>query len=123
MDVKYSIENKRRLSTLRNSIKSRPSQYISLIIGIILSITFLSIIVLLVTSIPSTLRAYFYTQMGNAELIVLDTTPSKMDQYLSQGTVTEYGLGEAWAKVNVGTDENLFVGKLDNKSQKYLNLQ
>ncbi|NLB09068.1 MAG: hypothetical protein GX832_05290, partial [Clostridiales bacterium] len=77
---------------LKNNLKTRKSQYLSLIIGIILTVTFIAALALLAGSIYSSAKEYFYSIFSKADFIFVDTAESEVQEFVRDGIVTDYGV-------------------------------
>ncbi len=114
---------------LKNNFKIRKSQYLSLIIGIILTVTFIAVMALLLGSIYSSAKESFYSRYSKADFIFVDTTESAVQEFAEKGIVTDYGVARVIGYVQ--PEEQAFashsfpyaVASLDARAEEYLQLE
>ncbi len=114
---------------LKNNLKTRKSQYLSLVIGIILTVTFIAVMALLLGSIYSSAKESFYSRYSKADFIFVDTTESAVQEFAEKGIVTDYGVARVIGYVQ--PEEQAFashsfpysVASLDARAEEYLQLE
>ncbi len=114
---------------LKNNLKTRKSQYLSLIIGIILTVTFIAALALLAGSIYSSAKEYFYSIFSKADFIFVDTAESEVQEFVRDGIVTDYGVARVIGYVQPDEHVSGFyngpyaVASLDARAKEYLQLE
>lgn len=125
------IYNLKIAQILKNNIKTRKSQYLSLIMGIILTVTFIAVMALLIGSIYSSAKEYFYSKYSKADFIFVDTAESTVQEFVRDGIVTDYGVARVIGYVQpeeqgqgLGFDYGSYaVASLDARAKEYLQLE
>ena len=77
-----------------SSIKARKKQYLLLITGIVLAITFSSSAVFFISSIDASLEAQHRSQYGGQDAIFTNCNELNLDSMVSDGLISEYGVAE-----------------------------
>ena len=124
------IYNLKIAQILKNNIKTRKSQYLSLILGIILTVSFIAVMALLIGSIYSSAKEYFYSRFSKADFIFVDTAESTVQEFVRDGIVTDYGVARVIGYVQPeeqvsGAYNNspYAVASLDARAEEYLQLE
>lgn len=63
---------------IRSNLKHRTRQYRALFTGVTLAVIFVTVLVLIVTSLPSSLRQYHESRVGTHDLVIFDTNNDTM---------------------------------------------
>jgi len=87
------------------NIKSRPKQYIFLLLGIVLAVMFLCSCVLTFTSMQATRSKMFRDSYGKQDVILFGLSSRDRDALLSQGVLTEVKAVEIVADIVADTSD------------------
>lgn len=82
-----------RLSILiRGNLRHRKRHYLSLIIGILLAVMFISFIMLILASLPASFKAEHVRQYGYVDAVIHNVSDEKLTEFKTNGWLSDVGL-------------------------------
>lgn len=77
---------------IRGNLKNRSKQYRSLFIGVTLAIAFVTMLVLIIASLPASLKQYHESRIGHHDMVVFDVDETVLQQLSNEDRIESYGL-------------------------------
>ena len=118
--------NAYRPSTLiRGNLRHRKRHYVSLIIGILLAVMFISFITLILTSLPASFKAEHVRNYGHADAVIHNISDDTLAELETNGWLSEVGLATVLGHYSDSSHQliNGFnVVSLDEKARQLLDL-
>lgn len=115
-----------RLSILiRGNLRHRKRHYLSLIIGILLAVMFISFITLILTSLPASFKAEHVRQYGYVDAVIHNVSDEKLTEFKTNGWLSDVGLATVlghYTDSNQRLSNGFNVVRLDEKALQLLDL-